>query len=632
MLALNQLALYRGSRCLFRSATITFHAGQKVGLTGRNGTGKSSLLALIRDELHTDEGSCTLTPNTRISHVAQETPALPRKAIDYVLDGDSGLRRVEEALKQAEAANDGARLAELHHEFELLDGYTAPSRAARLLHGLSFSDSDLQRPVSDFSGGWRMRLNLAQALMCPSDLLLLDEPTNHLDLDAVIWLERWLKQHPGTLILISHDRDFLDNVVQSIAHIEGQQLNLYRGNYSAFERQRAARLEQQQALYEKQQQEITHIQAFVNRFRAKATKARQAQSRLKALERMDRIEAAHVDMPFSFSFKESGDLPSPLLRLEEVNTGYQADRPVLEGINISLEPGARIALLGHNGAGKSTLVKLLAGELAPFAGEKIASKSLRVGYFAQHQLEQLDANDTPVRCLQRIAPQASEQSLSDYLGGYDFHGDRISEACGTFSGGEKARLVLALIAWQVPNLLLLDEPTNHLDVEMRFALNRALQEFSGAVVLVSHDRHLLRSTTDEFLLVHDGGAQTFDGDLEDYRRWLDEQESESDSTRTATTGQSAAEKKAQRRLAAEQRQRRQPLMKQIREVERTMEHIAASRLTIENTLSDAAIYADERKEELKALLMQQSELEKSYAATEQEWMELHEALETLDGS
>ncbi|GAB4349545.1 MAG: ABC transporter ATP-binding protein [Gammaproteobacteria bacterium] len=632
MLSFTGLALYRGSRCLFRSASATLHPGQKVGLTGRNGTGKSSLLALIRGELQADEGHCEVTAGTRIAHVAQETPALPRKAIDYVLDGDTVLRRIERQIEAAESGGDGARLAQLHHDYEIHDGYTANARAAHLMHGLGFADSDLQRPVSQFSGGWRMRLNLARALISPSDLLLLDEPTNHLDLDAVIWLERWLAGYRGTLLLISHDRDFLDNVVESVLHIENQTLTLYRGNYSAFEEQRAARLQQQQALYERQQREIAHIRAFVDRFRAKATKARQAQSRLRALERMERIEAAHADMPFDFRIESGESLPSPLLRLEAVSVGYAANRPILEEIHLILEPGSRLALLGYNGAGKSTLVKLLAGALEPGAGEIIAAKTLKIGYFAQHQLEQLDTDASPLLLLQRLAPGEREQRLRDYLGGYDFRGDRADAPCGTFSGGEKARLVLALIAWQAPNLLLLDEPTNHLDIEMRFALNRALQEYPGAVVLVSHDRHLLRSTSDEFMLVHDGRVSRFAGDLDDYRSWLEEQARESGEDRKGVQARehSAEERKRQRRKAAEQRQRRQPLVKRIAAIEAELETLQAEQRALETRLANGDLYSEDRKEELKALLLRQSELGKSCTECEQRWLELHGELEALD--
>lgn len=632
MLTLSDIALYRGPRCLFEAVNLTLYAGQKIGITGRNGTGKSSLLALIRGELHADRGDCTLPADVRIAHVAQETPALARGALEYVIDGDNVLRKTETALLAAERANDGELLAHLHHDYEVLGGYTAQARAARLLNGLGFAQPDLQRPVKDFSGGWRMRLNLAQALMCPSDLLLLDEPTNHLDLDAVIWLEDWLNSYSGTLLLISHDRDFLDRIVTHVVHIEAQRLRLYKGNYSEFERQRCEQLMQHQALYEKQQREIKHIQTFVDRFRAKATKARQAQSRLKTLERLERIEAAHIDSPFHFAFRESGELPSPLLKIEHASVGYRPEAPVIRDLNLTLQPGQRLGLLGRNGAGKSTLVKLLAGDLQPLSGEVLPAKKLRVGYFAQHQLEQLPADESPFRALQRIAPDQSEQSLRDYLGGFDFRGDRLTEPCGTFSGGEKARLVLALIAWQAPNLLLLDEPTNHLDLEMRHALNRALQNYQGALVLVSHDRHLLRATTDEFVLVHSGNAHPFDGDLEDYRRWVTTEQAKIEAPRTAeaTGDNSATNRKALRRDAAELRQRRKPLLNEIHKLERDLERLSHEKKELEKLLADPDLYGENSKDALKRTLMTQAQLERDIATAEQRWLTLHEALEAYD--
>ncbi|MFO7592753.1 MAG: ATP-binding cassette domain-containing protein, partial [Pseudomonadota bacterium] len=516
MIRFNALSLRRGPRLLFADACLTINPGQKVGITGANGCGKSSLFALIRNELHADSGELSLPPDWVIAHVAQETPATERSAIDYVLDGDAELRQLEQQLRDAEADNDGHLLGELHARMENIGGYTAHARAARLLDGLGFTGEQIEQPVRAFSGGWRMRLNLAQALMCRSDLLLLDEPTNHLDLDAVIWLQEWLAQYPGTLLLISHDRDFLDEVANTILHIEQQRLTLYTGNYSAFEQMRAEKLALQQSAYEKQQKEIQHIESFVNRFRAKATKAKQAQSRLKSLERMERIAPAHVDSPFHFSFLPPHKLPTPLLTLDRVDVGY-GGQAIVHGANLSLQPGDRIGLLGHNGAGKSTLIKHIAGELEPIAGEIITARELRIGYFAQHQLEQLDPEASPVQHLQRIDPKASEQSLRDYIGGFGFSNDMALSPVAPFSGGEKSRLVLAMLVYQRPNLLLLDEPTNHLDLEMRHAMAMALQEYQGALVVVSHDRHLLRSVTDTLYLVHDGQVKEFDGDLEDYR-------------------------------------------------------------------------------------------------------------------
>ncbi len=628
MLNFSDLSLRRGPRLLFEQVTFTVHAGQKVGLTGANGCGKSSLFALLRGELQADSGDVSLPPGLVIAHVAQETPAVNAAAIDYVIDGDAELRQLQRALQEAEQADDGQRQGELHARLDAIGGYTARSRAARLMHGLGFSNGQEEQPVSAFSGGWRMRLNLAQALMCRSDLLLLDEPTNHLDLDAVIWLQEWLKQYRGTLLLISHDRDFLDDITDHIAHVEQQTITLNTGNYSNFERMRAERLANQQAAYEKQQREIRHIQSFVDRFRAKATKARQAQSRIKALERMEVISAAHVDSPFHFSFKEPHKLPTPLLSLDQVAAGY-CDKPIIEGVKLTLQPGDRIGLLGHNGAGKSTLIKLIAGELEPLSGEQTPAQDLRIGYFAQHQLEILDPQASPVQHLQRLDPKAGEQELRNYIGGFGFNNDMALSPVAPFSGGEKARLVLALLVYQRPNLLLLDEPTNHLDLEMRHALAMALQEYEGALVVVSHDRHLLRSVTDTLLLVDSGRVSDFDGDLEDYRRWLGEQQREEsrDESTTAESENSAAARKERKRLEAEQRQRQQPLRKELQALEKQLDTLQAKTEKLEQQLTDPAIYADEKKDELRELLQEKGKLDQALAETEERWLELSEELE-----
>ncbi|MBV8804128.1 MAG: ATP-binding cassette domain-containing protein, partial [Sinobacteraceae bacterium] len=525
MLNFTDLTLRRGPRVLFAGATFGLFRGEKVGITGENGSGKSSLLALVRGELQPDGGTFEMPSNLAIAHVSQELLATDQAAIEFVLDGDAELRSIEAAIAAAEARNDGLKLGELHARYDAVGGYDARSRAAKLLHGLGFTTADELRPVRSFSGGWRVRLNVAQALMCRSDLLLLDEPTNHLDLDAILWLETWLREYPGTLLLIAHDREFLDRIVNRIVSIEHGKARAYRGNYSAFEDQRAAELAEQSALYTRQQREIKHMESFVERFRAQATKARQAQSRLKALERMQRIAPAHVDSPFELSFAQPLKLPRPLLALENQSTGYEG-RVVLERVSLTLAPGARVAILGRNGAGKSTYMKLLAGVLPGLAGVRTEARDLRIGYFAQHQLEQLETKDSPLGNLRRVgaeqAARATEQELRDFLAGFGFRGDRVFEPVAPFSGGEKARLVLALTAYLRPNLLLLDEPTNHLDLEMRQALAVALQDYEGAVVLVSHDRHLLRTVADEFVIVHQGRAVPFDGDLEDYARWLGE--------------------------------------------------------------------------------------------------------------
>ena len=515
MIVFSALQIRRGTNVLLDNATATINPGQKVGLVGKNGCGKSTLLSLLKGEISSDAGNATFPSNWALAWVNQETPALSKPALEYVIDGDREYRQLESELADANARNDGNAIALLHGKLDAIQAWSIPARASSLLHGLGFSQEQLMRPVSDFSGGWRMRLNLAQALVCRSDLLLLDEPTNHLDLDAVIWLERWLKSYEGTLVLISHDRDFLDPVVDKIIHIEQQTMFEYTGNYSSFERQRGAKLAQQQALFQSQQEKVAHLQKYIDRFRAQATKAKQAQSRIKMLERMELIAPAHVDNPFSFSFRAPESLPNPLLKMERVTAGY-GERIILDAIKLNLVPGSRIGLLGRNGAGKSTLIKLLAGELDALDGKVGLAKGIKLGYFAQHQLEYLRADESPLQHLSRIAPKVLEQQLRDYLGGFGFQGDKVSEITERFSGGEKARLVLALIVWQRPNLLLLDEPTNHLDLDMRQALTEALIDFEGALVVVSHDRHLLRATTDDLYLVHDGKVDVFEGDLEDY--------------------------------------------------------------------------------------------------------------------
>ncbi|HEY8354160.1 MAG TPA: ATP-binding cassette domain-containing protein [Methylophilaceae bacterium] len=630
MLQFRNLTLARGARTLVCGASFQLHPGHKVGLTGANGAGKSSLFAMLLGELQPEAGELEVPPDWVISHVAQETPALPDAAIEFVLDGDGELRRVEQAIAAAEQARDGTRLGELHARFGDIGGYAARSRAASLLHGLGFSDADMMRPVSDFSGGWRVRLNLARALMCRSDLLLLDEPTNHLDLDAVIWLEGWLKDYRGTLLMISHDRDFLDAVVNHIAHIEHQQLTLYRGGYSDFERQRAERLAQQQSLHERQQRERAHLQRYIDRFRAKATKARQAQSRIKALERMEPIAAAHVDSPFGFSFRPLQVAPDPLLVLDGVDAGY-GGRVVLSRLVLTIRPGERIGLLGRNGAGKSTLIKLLAAELQPMCGKRIEGRDLAIGYFAQHQLEQLRPDESPLQHMLRLDPQTREQGHRNYLGGFDFRGDVATTPCGGFSGGEKSRLALALLIWRQPNLLLLDEPTNHLDLEMRHALTMALQDYEGGMVLVSHDRALLRSCCDRFILVEDGRAEPFDGDIDDYRDWLAGREAASGETARPTSDRPVArsgraQDKAERQalLAA-----RRPLVKEAERLEADMARWQQEKFELERRLADPALYQADDKSGLQEMFRRQSELERLILQAEERWLELQERLEAI---
>ncbi|WP_053148511.1 ATP-binding cassette domain-containing protein [Pseudomonas sp. Pf153] len=628
MIRLQNLTLQRGPQRLLEDAELTLHAGHKAGLIGANGAGKSSLFALLRGELHPDSGDCSLPADWRIAHMRQEVDTLERLAVDYVLDGDVRLRQVQRDLAAAEAAHDGAALARLHSELDTADGYTADARARKLLAGLGFTNEQMDRQVGDFSGGWRMRLNLAQALMCPSDLLLLDEPTNHLDLDAIIWLEDWLKSYPGTLLLISHDRDFLDAVVDHVAHVDQRKLILYRGGYTAFERARAERLAQQQQAYEKQQAQRAHMESYIARFKAQATKARQAQSRIKALERMEELSAAHVDSPFDFVFRESTKISSPLIDLSDARLGY-GDKTVLEKVKLQLTPGARIGLLGPNGAGKSTLIKNLSGELQPLAGRLTRGENTVVGYFAQHQLDSLDAKASPLLHLQRLAPTEREQTLRDFLGGFDFRGGRIDEPVLNFSGGEKARLALALIAWGRPNLLLLDEPTNHLDLEMRLALTMALQEFSGAVLVVSHDRHLLKSTTDNFFLVADGKVEEFDGDLEDYARWLVEYRQRNAPVSTTPVNPDKTDKKAQRQAAAALRQQLAPHKREADKLEAELGKVHEKLQKIETSLGDSGLYEAARKDELRDLLAEQARLKIREAELEEAWMQALELLETL---
>ena len=635
MIVFSSLQVRRGVRVLLDNATATINPGQKVGLVGKNGCGKSTLLALLKGELQAEAGSVSFPGNWSMAWVNQETPALDEPAIEYVIDGDREFRELEAKLQQANEQNDGHAIAVIHGQLDTLDAWTIRSRAATLLHGLGFSQEQLDTPVRAFSGGWRMRLNLAQALICRSDLLLLDEPTNHLDLDAVIWLEKWLKSYPGTLILISHDRDFLDPIIDKVLHIEQNGLFEYTGNYSSFEVQRAEKMAQQQAQYESQQLRRAHLQKYVDRFRAQATKAKQAQSRLKMLERMELIAPALADNPFRFSFRPPEALPNPLLKMEKVSAGY-GEKVVLDNIKLNLVPGSRIGLLGRNGAGKSTLIKMLAGELEPLQGKIGLAKGIKLGYFAQHQLEFLRADESPLQHMVRLAPDQTEQQLRDYLGGYGFKGDQVTDNTGRFSGGEKARLVLAMIIWQRPNLLLLDEPTNHLDLDMRQALTEALIEFEGAIVVVSHDRHLLRSTTDDLYLVHDGQVEPFDGDLDDYQRWLaDSQKQMRQSAEPAAeNGEekntvTAQDRKEQKRREAEFRQQTQPLRKESEKLEKTMSRLSDAIAVIEEKLGDSGLYDQSRKAELNTCLQEQAQFKAELEEAEMAWMEIQENLETM---
>jgi len=627
MIQLSQLALRRGSRLLLEETSLQIHPGQKVGLTGANGSGKSSLFALILGEIEPDAGELQIPDDWVISHVAQQSPSDDRAAIEFVLDGDGELRSLEEEIELEGRNPCGEKLATLHGQFEAIGGYAARSRAAQLMNGLGFKAGDEGRIVNEFSGGWRMRLNLARTLMCRSDLLLLDEPSNHLDLDAVIWLEGWLHRYEGTLILISHDRDFLDASVESIVNIEQGHAKMYTGNYSAFEKVRAAQLALQQAQHDKQKREIAHMQSFVDRFRYKASKARQAQSRLKAIERMQLIAPAHVDSPFRFRMLEPEKLPQPLLKLDEVDAGY-GDTTVLQNVRRTIYPGDRIGLLGRNGAGKSTFIKLLSGMLRAQSGEFIPASDLRVGYFAQHQIDQLNPAQSPLEHLARIDPGARESALRNWLGGFGFSDDTVFMATEPFSGGEKSRLALALLIYRRPNLLLLDEPTNHLDLEMRQALAVALQEFSGAMVIVSHDRHLLRVSTDTLLLVHGGMVTEFDGGLDDYPDWLAEQDREQGSSRTDNDAARGEDRKARKRREAEQRQSLAPLRKAVKEREQALEKLHADKTRLESKLADGSLY-QQGGDELKRLLAEQGRVSSDLREAESHWLEACEELDRM---
>lgn len=635
MIFFTDLILKRGTNTLLEQTSATIHTGQKVGLVGKNGCGKSSLFALLKGELQPEGGEVSLPKNWAISWVNQETPALEISAIDYVIQGDREYTSLMAQLEKANAENNGNLIATTHAQLDTIDAWTIQSRAATLLNGLGFSTEQLNLPVKSFSGGWRMRLNLAQALICRSDLLLLDEPTNHLDLDAVIWLERWLTNYRGTLLLISHDRDFLDPIIDRVIHIENQQLHEYTGNYTSFEIQRATKISQQNAAYQQQQRKVAHLQSFIDRFKAKATKAKQAQSRIKALEKMELIAPAYADSPFEFEFKPPFALPSPLLMMEKVATGY-GGKTVLESVKLNLVPGSRIGLLGRNGAGKSTLIKLLAGELAAQSGHVQLAKGVQLGYFAQHQVDTLRFDESPLWHLTKLAPEKTEQELRNYLGGFDFKGDKVKQEVGSFSGGEKARLVLALIVWQRPNLLLLDEPTNHLDLEMRQALTDALTYYEGSLVVVSHDRHLLRSTVNEFYLVHDKKVEEFKGDLDDYQKWLNEQNSleltkssENSTASVAENKESASNRKEQKRLEAELRQQTAPLRKKITQLEKDLDKASTQLAELETLLASSEIYEAENKAKLTETLAKQVEAKQKVEQIEMEWLEAQEQLEFM---
>ncbi len=630
MITAQDLSVYRGAKPLITDATFTIHANHKVGLVGANGCGKSSLFAVFLAQLQADKGELKMPAGWRIATVKQETPALDCSALDYVIDGDTDYRDIETKLEAARNANDGNLEATLLNQLDTINGYSLPARAGELLHGLGFSQAELERPVKSFSGGWRMRLNLAQALISRADLLLLDEPTNHLDLDAVIWLQRWLKRYDGTLVLISHDRDFLDDVIGQILHIEHQKAKLYSGNYTAFERQRAEHLAQQDAAFQKQQREIAHLTKFVDRFRAKASKAKQAQSRLKRLQKLPDLAPAHVDSQFTFAFDKPEHLPYPLLSLTDTNCGY-GDSQILGGVNITLVPGTRLGLLGRNGAGKSTLIKTLAGELALMTGERFCAQELSIGYFSQHQLEQLHPNSTAIEHILRANPAFGELDARNYLGRFGFSGDQALALADTMSGGEKARLVLALVVLEKPQLLLLDEPTNHLDLEMRQALVMALQDFEGAIILIAHDRYLLESCVDEFLLIGQGKVTEFSGDIDDYQQWLNDDKKLTASQQNKSTKDSTSnvDKKQQRQQQAELRKQTAPYRKQVEKLNKQMEKWQASLDEVEGILAEGSIYQSDDKVKLTDLLKKQAQLTDDIAEAEVEWLDLEEKIDAI---
>jgi len=630
------LSLDRGAKNLIKSSSFTIHPNHKVGLVGSNGCGKSSLFAALLGDLAPDSGDLAMPASWDIATVKQETPSLEQSALDYVMDGDKEFRQLEHELEQARITDNGNLEATIINKIDTINGYSLPARAGELLHGLGFLQSQLANPVKDFSGGWRMRLNLAQALISRADLLLLDEPTNHLDLDAVIWLQRWLKRFTGTLVLISHDRDFLDTVIGQILHIEHQRAKLYSGNYTAFERQRREHLAQQDAQFQKQQKEAAHLTAFVDRFRAKASKAKQAQSRLKRLEKLPDLAPAHVDSQFTFSFEQPESLPYPLLSLTESECGYpKSDHgeqaTILNDVGLTLVPGSRIGLLGRNGAGKSTLIKSLAGELAILNGERYCAQDLKVGYFSQHQLEQLHAPSSPVDHILRAKPALGEPQARTFLGKFGFSGDQALSQVSTMSGGEKARLVLALIVLEKPQLLLLDEPTNHLDLEMRQALVMALQDFGGAIILIAHDRFLLESCVDEFYLVANGRVSDFSGDIDDYQQWLNDDKKQTlKSVKSAdSTTDKGLDKKQLRQQQAELRKKSAPLRKEADKLEKKIHQWQEELAKVETLLSDSDIYQTERKSELTDLLKSQARLKSDIEENEMDWLELAEQIEEM---
>ena len=630
MIEIKNLTLQRGTKVLLNQATATINPRQRVGLIGKNGAGKSSLFALIKGELSLDGGDCVIPKSWKLAAVAQETPALDISALDYVLQGDTELQHFQAALNAAEAQNNGNQIAELHAKLDEIDAYTAPARASKLLSGLGFSQEEHAKPVKAFSGGWRMRLNLAQALMCRADLLLLDEPTNHLDLETVLWLEQHLANLPCTQIIISHDRDFLNATTTQTLELASQKLHSYGGNYDFYSKERAQRLANQQAAYVKQQAHIKHLQSFIDRFKAKATKATQAQSRVKALSKLELIAPAHLDSEFSFEFEQPTHLPNPLLKLEGVDLGY-GDDVILKNINLSLENGARLGLLGVNGSGKSTFIKALSGSLKPLNGQIIKSDKLNIGYFAQHQLDTLRDDQNPIWHIQQLSLDAKEQDIRNFLGGFNFVGDIAMQKIEPFSGGEKARLALAMLVWQKPNLLLLDEPTNHLDLDMRHALTVALQSFQGAMILVSHDRSLIEATTDQFWLIYSGTLQEFDGDLNDYRAWRLAQEQMINAPMQSAQSQNRKNiKRLEAQIRQERAKRTKSIVQKIDKAEKEMVVLQTQQKECDNFLAQEHAYLPENKSQLQEKLAQATEIKVKLLKLEEDWLQWQEDLEVIN--
>lgn len=620
MLSFNNLELVLGGKTLFDDVSLTIHHHQKVGLIGANGTGKTSLFKVIKKEIEVDQSSVSYPNDLRISYLAQEVPASDEIALQYVLSGDYRLLEIQHEIELAEKEEKFEILAELYETYSALDGYSAKSKAEQLMVGLGFKSEDFNKPLKDFSGGWRVRLNLAKTLMQPSDLMLLDEPTNHLDLDAILWLSNWIKSFPGALILISHDRDFLDDCVSFIAHLYHQSIELYSGNFTQFEILRAAKLAEIQSNYVKQQKEVAHMQSFINRFKAKATKARQAQSRVKALEKMELIAPAHIDSPFNFTISETEKISNPLISLSDSSLGYNT--PILSMVNLSIAPGDRIGLLGPNGAGKSTLIKSIVGSISLIDGQREAGTNFKVGYFSQHQVDDLDLSISAFTHIQRLDETQTEKQIRTYLGGFNFKGDKVKDPIHLFSGGEKARLAFAIISYQKPNILLMDEPTNHLDMEMRHALTIALQTFRGAILLISHDRHLLNSSVDHFYLVDNGRVDIFNGDLNDYKNYILDIKS-SDIKETKKKVKSSKDNKEDNSKLIKS------LNIEISKLEKRLLRLNAKLDEANLKLADPDLYKDDSSDNLQDLIRNQLELSNEVELADQEWMDKVTHLESL---